>query len=539
VSTPGAPRLARAGRAMALGTLASRLTGFARTIALAAALGAHGPADAYNFGNTLPNIVYDLLLGGILSSVVVPVLVAARDDDPDSGRDLGSALLTLVVVGLTIAVGVGVAAAPWLVRLYGVTPSQRALAVEFTRFFLPQTIFYGITGVVTAVMNTRGRFTAPTVVPVLNNLVLLATIAVFLLLPGARHVGTGLTRVQTLTLGTGTTAGVVVMALGLLPGLRGTGVRLSWRVLRHQPGLGRVGRLAGWVLGYAATNQLGYVFVLNFAGTGTGRYSDYSYAYQLFQLPYAVVSVSVISALMPRMSGHAHARRRIAVTSDVSRGLRLSAALLVPGALLLVAVSEPLTAGMLRYGALSYAESRVIADGLAAFALSLPAFSAFQLLLRAFYAARDTRTPTLVNVGATAVTVVFDALVVLDAPVHDRVTGLALGFGVGYLVGAVVLFALLRHQLLGLDSYRVTRLTVRVGVASLAAAAVARVIGDAVRAAGGPGQPVALAATAAALAVGGGVYLVLARRMHIGEVDEILGLLPRRAQSALRVRRSP
>jgi putative peptidoglycan lipid II flippase len=529
---------------MAIGTLASRGTGFLRTVALAAALGTTRVSDAYNLGNTLPNVLYDLLLGGILSSVVVPVLIQAREEDADGGRRLSSALLSVVVVGLVAATVVGVLAAPLLVRLYvaGSVPArERALEVTFTRFFLPQCVFYGLTGVVTAILNTRGRFAAPTAVPVLNNLVLLGTVGVFFVLPGPGPSADHLTTAQTLTLGLGTTAGVIVMALALLPGLRGSGVALSLSSVRGEDRLLQAARLAGWVVVYVVTNQIGYLFVVNFASShhSNGVFTAYSYAYQLFQLPYAVVTVSIMSALLPRMSGHAYAGRRIHLVADVSRGLRLAAVLILPAALLLLALGPPIGETLLSFGHASDADGRTIGQGLAAFAVGLPFFCAFQLLCRAFYAAQDTRTPALVNLVATAVNVVADGLVVAFAPHRDLLVGLALGFGAGYAAGAVLCARLVRRRLGGLDGWRVGRLIARAGAAALVAGAAARVVSDLIVRAGGTGHVAAFAAVIAGGLVGTVLYLAGSARMRILEVGEVLGLLPGRAQSEGRRRRSP
>jgi putative peptidoglycan lipid II flippase len=211
---------------MAVGTAASRMSGFLRTVVVVAAVGASGHlADAYNDANTLPNVVYDLLLGGVLSAVVVPVLVRARVEDEDEGTAFAQSLLTVTISGLAVIAVLAELIAPAIVHLYvphGADPAVRAQAVTFARWFLPQLVFYGLTAVIGAVLNSRGRFGAPTFVPVLNNVVVIATALVYLALPPPGHGGSplGLTHAQTLVLAGGTTAGVVVMGLALLPALR-------------------------------------------------------------------------------------------------------------------------------------------------------------------------------------------------------------------------------------------------------------------------------------------------------------------------------
>ncbi|MHB8339818.1 MAG: murein biosynthesis integral membrane protein MurJ [Mycobacteriales bacterium] len=524
--------LSRASGAMAVGTLASRLTGFLRTVALAAALGVGHVSDAYNVGNTTPNIVYDLLLGGILSSVIVPLLVRAQREDEDGGERFTASLVTLAVVALTAASVLGIVAAPLLMRLYlaGNAPAaERRLAIEFTRFFLPQMIFYGLTAAVTAILNTRRRFGAPAFAPVLNNLIVIGTVAVFLALPGRHPLRDGLTGAQTFTLGAGTTLGVVVMAVALLPQLRQVGVRLRPRLDLSDPRLRQAWRLGGWVLAYAAVNQVGYVFITRFANSTRGGYTAYSYAYQLFQLPHAIIAVSVISALLPRMSGHAAGADLPGVRRDLSRGIRLAAVLLVPAALGLVALGEPVAVAAFRHGATTPAAARLTGDALAAMAVGLPAFSAYQLLLRAFYAQADSRTPALVNVVVNVVNVGADAAVVVFAPAHDRVIGLALGLSVSYLCGSALAGFLLRRPLGGLDGARVTRLAVRVTLAAGLAAGLTRVVADLVRTGLGAGAAAALVATIAGGGVGLGCYVWAVRRMRVRELGAVLALLPRPA----------
>lgn len=516
---------------MALGTLASRATGFLRTVAIFAALGDSRVNDAYTVGNTTPNIFYDLLLGGVLVSVVIPLLVRAQRDDDDGGVAFASSLLTLVVGGLTLVTVVGVLAAPALMHLYlaaSAPAAERRLAITFTRYFLPQMVFYGLSATVTALLNTRSRFAAPTLAPVLNNLVVIATVAALLAEPGPRRVTDTLTDTQTLTLGIGTTLGVVVMAVALLPSLRRAGIRLRPRVDWRDPRLREAVRLGGWVFAYAAVNQIAYVYITRFASRVRGGYAGYSSAYQLFQLPFAIIAVSVTSALLPRMSRHAADHRPDLVRSDVSQGLRLAGVLILPAALLLVALGVPLATAAFSHGQTGLRGGEVIGSALAAMAAGLPAFSAYQLLLRAMYAGADSRTPALVNVVVNTVNVAVDVAAVLVLPPRDLVTGLAAGLSAGYVAGTVVAAAVLSRRLGGLDGSRVTRLAVRATLAALLAAAAAAGIATGVEALAGPSGLPALAATLLGAAVGTALYLRLAQRLQIRELAQVLGLLPAR-----------
>ncbi|MEP6696673.1 MAG: lipid II flippase MurJ, partial [Pseudonocardiales bacterium] len=261
--------IGRAGRAMAVGTIASRGTGFVRSLVLVAVLGVQLVPDAYNAANTLPNMVYELLLGGILTSVFVPLIVKSQRQDADGGEAYTQRLLTLTVVVLGAATVVAVLVAPLLIALQGFDSGDRAehdLAVTLARLLLPEILFYGIGASLAAVLNSRGHFAAPMWAPVVNNLVTIATCVVFLALPGpARLTPETITTAQVLVLGIGTTMGIVVQAAVLWPALRRAGFRWCWRWDLGHARLGEAGRLAGWMLAYVAISQVGVVVVQRLA----------------------------------------------------------------------------------------------------------------------------------------------------------------------------------------------------------------------------------------------------------------------------------
>jgi putative peptidoglycan lipid II flippase len=510
---------------MAIGTIASRATGFLRTAILLAALGTTSVADAYNVANVTPNIVYDLLLGGVLTSVVVPLLVRARREDPDEGERFTSVLFTVTLLALAVATVIGVLVAPWLIDLYSSSAdaSEHTLAVTFTRLFLPQLFFYALSALIGAVLNTRGKFGAVGVIPVVNNIIVIAVAGIFIATGDRKNLDDHLSHGSTLLLGVGTTLGVAALALGLLPSLRRSGVRLGFIPDWREPRLRLAAKLGGWVLAYAVANQIGFLIVTRLATHGKGgNFTVYSTAYQLFQLPHAIVAVSVISALMPALSSAAAAADIGGLRAQLSRGLRLTFVLLLPAALGLAALADPIAAGALHFGGTN---ARLIADTLAVFAIGLPFFSAYQLLLRAFYAQQDSRTPTLINIVVNVVNVVADVVLVLALPPHLRVPGLAAGLALSYVVGTALAVVRLREHLGGLDGRRIVRLAVRASLAALLAAALARLLSDLVRS--GLGSGAAAAILAAVLGAGAGVvlYVGAARRMRIRELAGLTTLI--------------
>jgi putative peptidoglycan lipid II flippase len=532
---------------MAVGTIASRGTGFVRTAVLAAALGSGALAETYNIPNTVPNAIYDLLLGGILTSVVVPLLVNAVQDDAAAGEVYAQRLLTVVAVVLGACTALAVLAAPLIVDAYahGLTGQQRSLSVTFARFFLPQVFFYGLSATIGAILNTRGRFAAPMWTPVLNNLVLIATGLLFINvtsgIPAAKlnnldvHLTTGEVRL----IGIGTTAGVVLQTIALWPSLRASGFRWRPRFDWKGSGLGEAVSLGGWVLAYVAVNQAGFAVITNLgkaAGKAasahrvghTDTFSAYMYAYQLFQLPYAIVAVSVITALLPRMSGHAAAGRFNDVRADVSAGLRTSGVAVVPAAVMLIALAPQIVTVVFRClpdTRVTAADARYIGWVLVAFAVGLVPFAMFQLLLRAFYALHDTRTPALINVVATVVNIGLDIGLYMTLPTGWRVVGLALGFAASYWVALALTARAVGRRLGGLDGRRVTQTYVRVAVASVVSGAAAYGLADLTGVLLGRGFSGSVVALVAGAGIGIAILSTAASRMRIDEATQVLQLI--------------
>ncbi|MBK5308130.1 MAG: murein biosynthesis integral membrane protein MurJ [Frankiaceae bacterium] len=523
--------LGRSTRTMALGTVASRGTGFLRNAAIVAVLGVHSVGAAYNVANTTPNIVYELLLGGILTSVVVPLLVRAAKNDADGGDAYAQRLLSLVVVTLLAASVLLVVFAPQLVALYmqDADDDTRRLATVLARFFLPQMLFYGAGAVMGAVLNARERFGPPMWAPVLNNLVVIATCAMFLALPGTSGVSAStITSRQELLLGLGTTLGIVAQTIALVPSLRAAGFRFRLRADLAQVGLGEIGRLARWVLLYVVANQAAYLVVVNLANkqelNDSGRgYASYVNAFVLWQLPHAVIAVSVITALLPRMSRAAADGRLVDLRAALNRGLRLTASVLIPAALGFVVLGQLLATVVFGHLNTSVEEARFIGTLLAVFALGLVPFSAYQLQLRAFYALQDTRTPTLINLGVNVTLVAVDVPLYLVLPDDLKVLGLAAGHACSFAVGLMICSRVLSRRLDGLDGDLVVRTAARCVAAALVPAAVAAGVVAATSHSLGTGTGGALVGLVGGAAVLGVGYVAAARRLGVPEVDEVLG----------------
>jgi len=515
---------------MSVGTALSRVTGFLRLAAMAFALGITETrlADAYNIANITPNIIYELALGGILTSVVVPVFVEwLQLRGRDQAWDVARRLFTFALVALSAIAVLGILLAPWIVDLYtsGVPAGQREavreLATFFLRWFMPQIVFYGLGAVATGVLNGHRRFAAPMFAPIANNLIVIATFVAFAVMPGpAAGSGELATSAQRLVLAIGTTLGVVGMTVALWPSVRATGFRFAWRPGWRHEATRRIARLASWVIVYVAVNQLGYLVVLVLAARVQGGYTAYAAAFILFQLPHAIFAVSIFTALLPAMSarwaeGDVDGFRRF-----LSQGLRATVAIVLPAALGYVVLARPIVRLLLEHGVAGPESGDLVSQVLVLFAVGLVPFSAFQLLLRAFYSMQDTRTPALVNIGAVALNTV--ANVVYFFALDLDVRGLALGHATAYAAGSAALLLLIRRRIGGVEGARVLGSVGRTIVAgtltAVAAWLVARWLGEAVGTATVGRQAVQVAG-----AVGAGlvVFVATAIVLRIEEVDMV------------------
>jgi putative peptidoglycan lipid II flippase len=474
---PGASRgILRAAGTMAVATLVSRITGLLRTMVLAAALGVGLVNDAYNTANTLPNIVYELLLGGVLTSVVVPLLVHAQERDRDGGVAYAQRLSTIAVAGLLAVTALAVLAAPLLTSLYGITGNdeQVQLANWLARILLLEIAFYGLGALATAILNSRGVFGPPAWAPVLNNVVVIATGLLFIAAsgPGDLEPAT-ITSGQVWLLGIGTTLGIAVQALVLLPLLDRAGVPLRPRWSLKNTGLREAGTLGLWVIGYVAVSQIGVVVatrIANSAGREGGLGSSaFGYASLLFQMPYGIIGVALLTALLPRMSRAASRHDVPGVVQDLSLGTRLSALGLLPVTAALVVLGPALGILAFARGNTSTAEAEGIGTALAIGAFGLLPMAVTLLQLRVFYAMKDARTPTLIQLGMVAVRV--PLLIAVPAVVEPRhvVAGLMLVTSVTYVAGWVLGDVALRRRLGGLATRDTFVPLARIALASLAA----------------------------------------------------------------------
>ena len=528
--------LGRSAAVMAVGTTLSRITGLGRLVAMAIALGVTESrlADSYNVANTMPNVIYELILGGLLTSVFIPVLVEElrkkRDDD---AWESVSALVTtslVTVVAITVLVVIG---APWIIRLFTfrlsgeVRAEQQELATFFLRIFAPQIAFYGIASIAGGLLNAHDRFAVPMFAPILNNVVVIATLLAFAAFVPLR-LDEPASLAQKLLLGVGTTAGVAILALAHWPAVRRLPGKLRWRPDFRHPSVRKLARLSLWTLGYVVANQLSFSVGLVLAYDVEGGVTAMFIAFAFFNLPYGIAAVSIMTALVPRMSSQAVEGDEDGFRGSVGSAMRLMGLLLLPATAGYLVLSRPLVTTLLEHGVMEAESSELVAEVLNMFAIGLVPFSFYLLLLRAFYARQDAKTPTLVNVVLNTVYAVFSLILF---PVF-RVQGLAFAHSLCYFSGALLAGILLSRRIGGLGTRRTLAALSRAAIASFVAAVAMVVALQGVNALMDPSGERALVQLVAGVLAGGVAFLVAAKALRIEELDTLRNLLPGRSPAS-------
>jgi putative peptidoglycan lipid II flippase len=449
--------LYRASGIMALGTIISRITGFVRGILIVAVLGTTLLADTYNVANTMPNILYNLLVGGALTAIFIPQLVRSFDHE-DGGDDFASRLITTISLIMLVLVSLGMFFAPALVRLYAPEfftagfEKEQEIAIAFTRYCLPQIFFLGLFTMLGQVANARGSFGPLMWAPIANNIVGIALFGGFLLFSPGIDISS-ITSNQVALLGWGTTFSVVVQALVLVPVMKKLGVSIKPKL--GVSGLGKSFNLAGWTLVYVLISQLGYLVTVNVATsaavrsaqegieTGVG-YTPYTFAYFVMLLPYSIVTISIVTAILPHISKLALDGQRDEVKAQLIRAIRLVGVITVPSAVAFLFFGPLITQSI--FVGISNEDSRYIGYVLSALSFGLVAFSINLILIRGFNAFEDTRTQVasilVINIVSVAMSYFFLSFV----KTQWVTIGLGVAFSVSYLVGLFVTLGLLKKH---------------------------------------------------------------------------------------------
>jgi putative peptidoglycan lipid II flippase len=544
VSTSDDERMLASSAVMAAGTVVSRLSGFVRSSLLAATLGVSLHADLFTIANTIPNMLYILLAGGVFNAVLVPQLVRAMKHDPDGGEAYTNRVITLAALFLAAVTVVLVVAAPLVMSVVlngeydsAALAEERQSAIDFARYCLPQVFFYGMFVLVGQILNSRDRFGPMMWAPIANNVISVAVLVTYLFVfgaaEGAETVGPFSTD-QELLLGVGSTLGIVAQLLILLPYLRKAGFTYRPRFDFRNTGLGHTLRLGVWTVLFVIANQVAYVVVVNLASGGTADGGDgtgitiYSSAFLIMMVPHSVITVSLATAVLPRLSARAAEGDLRGLARSLSSTLRSALAVVLPFAALLPIIATDLANVVWGHGAAADAFTRYV-PSLALFGGGLVFFTIHYLMLRGFYALEETRTVFFIQCAVALTNVVAAVALVAASNDEDTSPALVLAYTAAYVVGSAISYAVLRRRLGGLESPRLVRFVVRLllvvlvstGVALLVALGLHSLTDD-------PPWPVAALQAAAITTADVVVFVLLARALRLREVTSVIETVTRR-----------
>lgn len=528
---------------MAAGTLASRITGVFRDIALVAAIGTGIFSDTYSVANSIPNIIYILIAGGAINAVFIPALVRHMEDDADHGKQFTDQLLTLVGIVLICIVAITLLVAGLIMHLYATrlwTPEEFDVATMFARWCLPQIFFYGLYTLASQILNSRNSFSLPMYAPIVNNVIVIVTAAIFVSAMSAVPTADSVTASQINLLGFGTTLGVMAQALILIPALKKSGYSFRPNFQFRNVGNGKVGNLAKWTIGFVLVNQITFLLVSNLTtlanvlvsgdpnAVAVG-FTSYQKGQLMMMLPHSIITVSIITALLPRLSRQAHDKDLSAFGGELSASLRLVAALIIPSAVLLLAAGPWIGSLLYGYGASSTAQGAALGGVASMFAIGLPAFSLFYVLLRSYYAQENTKTPFLINLGFNGLHIIIGFTLFSVMPQGLQVAGLALGYSISYVITCALTWSRVGKRVPEIWKQGHLRLIVRVTAASVLAAAVSYLLVRVTIT-----NQTDMSALRVGLAIGiftvsfSLIYLGLAKLFRISEVSTVLALVRRK-----------
>ncbi|MEU0937185.1 murein biosynthesis integral membrane protein MurJ [Embleya sp. NPDC005971] len=532
----------RSSAVMAAGTIVSRMTGFARNLVAAAALGTAVLANTYNVANTMPTLLYILVGGGALNAVFVPQLVRAMRQDDDGGEAYANRLLTLVMSALLALVVLAWFGAPLLIRAFANSLAKYhqdyELAITFARYCLPIIFFMGLHVLFGQILNARERYGPMMWTPVLNNIVIIATFGLYIWVAGTQK-NTGqnsdtITPDEIRLLGLGTLLGMVVQSMAMIPYLKAARFRFRPRFDFRGSGMGKALGLAKWTFLFVLANQAGYLVVTQLATAidtnarnenihfGVG-FTAYSSALLIWQLPQAVITVSVMTAMLPRMSRAAADGDLASVRGDISSGLRLSAVAMIPCAAIFVALGRDI--GGFIFAPTGEQSAHWIGYMLMALGLGLIPYSAQYVLLRGFYVYEDTRTPFLNTVWIAGAQAAFAGLAFVALPTKWAGVGIAGGYSLAYLVGVVLAAQRLKKRLGDLDGRRVTRTYTRLLIAAAFGGVAAFFVARVCTGHFGSGMGGSAIAVGAGIVTMFAVFFVAANRMRVEEMTAMTGMI--------------
>ena len=478
---------------MAVGTVFSRASGFIRSALLVAALGASLHADLFNIANTIPNMLYILLAGGVVNAVLVPQLVRTMKQDPDGGDAYANRIITLAGLFLGVVTVVLVVAAPWVMSVFldpayarECLSAQRDSIIDFARLCLPQVFFYGMYVLIGQVLNARGRFGPMMWAPIANNAISIVVLVIYLVVFGpAQDLYGAFSPGQELLLGLGATAGIAAQFLILVPYLRATGFHYRPRFDFVGTGLARTFQLGVWTVLFVIVNQIAYTVVVRLASGGTSAvacdgahaggatgYTVYSMTFLIIMVPHSIITVSLATAILPRLAARAADGDLAAVSRSLSATMRSALALVIPFAALLPVVATDSAHLLWGYGA-GRDDYDLFAPPLALFGIGLVFFTVHYLVLRGFYALERNAQVFWIQCVVAVVNIAVAIALVHGVDELGTASALVLAYAAAYLAGATLSYFMLSRRLGGLEGASLVRFLLRLAVATVLAVAAA------------------------------------------------------------------
>jgi len=527
---------------MALGTLLSRITGVVRDIALVAAIGTGVFSDTYSVANSLPNIIYILIAGGAINAVFIPALVRHMKEDLDNGKVFTDRLLTLVGVMLIAIVAIALSCTALIVHMYATdswTGQDFHIAIVFALWCIPQILFYGIYALESQILNARQVFKLPMFAPIANNLVVIISALIFIALTNLTPNTQSVTSGQLALLGAGTTLGVIVQAGILFPALRKSGYSFSLRFDFRNSGLGKLGDLAIWTIGFVFVNQISFLIIAKLttyanvvaeqnAQVAVG-FTSYQKGQLMMMLPHSIITVSIITALLPRLSDHSHSENLSAFGQELGIALRNVITYLIPCAAVLFFMGNQIGVILYGHGAASHDQGAAVGYIASMFAIGLPAFSIFYVLLRTYYAQENTKTPFMFNLGFNALHMGIGLTLFFTVSDKYKVPSLAVAYSIAYIVICWITWNRVTRRLPAVPVKQLVQLLTKVLVAVTVSGLLAWSLATQLFASKStPDALKQIALFTVILAIG---YVTLAKIMRITEVTSLVSQVTQRISS--------
>jgi putative peptidoglycan lipid II flippase len=505
-------QIARASVIVMATFLVSRLLGLLRDVVIGAQFGTSGNYDAYVAAFRIPDIIYTLIAGGILVSAFVPTFTdyLAKEDRSGAWR-LASAVINLVIIVLIVAAVIAALLAEPIVRYLlapGFNPEMQALTVNLMRLLLIPPIIFAVSGVVMGILYAHQSFWLPGLAPSMYNLgIIFGAIA---LVPFLDVYG----------LAIGAIIGALLHLLIQVPGLRRVGMQYSTRLAVRDPGVQEVIRLMLPRMFGVAVVQLNFLVETSLASLIKieGAVSALNYAWRVMLVPQAVVAQSVATAAFPTFADQ-YARGQLQqLRSSLAATIRSILFIAIPASIGLLVLCEPIIQLVFERGKFTEESTALVAAALGAYALGLIGHSGVEILVRAFYALHDTKTPVLLGLLSLAINLIISLSLINVL----RITGLALANTIAALIEMALLIVMIRKRLGGLDDRRLALSTIKTTLAAITMGlAVWGFLGIAVNAA-------VIIRALGGIVIGVGVFFIAAWLLHSEELYSVLGIVKRR-----------